>query len=712
MKNLFRKTANLICILLAILVFISLFTVPISAVSTEDVPYKTYTFWEGYSQKTAVPVKAVYKPVKAFSGANLSCGNFVNVQQVFSDGTYLYVVDSGNSRIVIFDTNYSLVKTIEHFEYNGELLSLSGVRGIYVFGDEMYIADTDNSRVLCCKNNEVFNVITKPDSTAIPKDFLFSPTRVIKDNNGYLYVLCDGSYYGLMVFSDTYEFCGFYGANTVTSSVFGAIKNFVTSIFETEAKHNASIQALPYQIIDVCIDKNGFLCTVNNEEEGQIRRFGSDGSNILVYNEQFDSGNADSFNFGDFPVSYIDTTSKYSAVITQNFNAVTVDSDGYIYGVDSTQGRIYMYDMQCKLLNVFGGGVSDGDQVGTFVTANSITCFGDDLLVSDFVTGRITVFRTTEYGKTLKKANLLTNAGKYSQAKEYWTTINKQDKNCQLAYKGLAKAELENENYEQAMHYAKTGLDRVTYADAFKHVRNSFISRNFWWISLCIVVLISLIVAFLIVSKNKNIVFVKQEKIKTALGTIIHPINTFSDIKFKNKGSVLIATIILFLFYATTVISKLKSGFMYVIVNTDSFNALFTLFGTVGVLLLWVLVNWVVCMLADGKGTLKDVYCASCYCLIPKIIYSILFLLLSHFTIATSNSAFTILANVFNIILVVLLLLSMTVIQDYSFFKAIGMAVVTVIGMAIGTFIIFVILTLGQDFISFIVGLVKEVVLR
>ena len=40
------------------------------------------------------------------------------------------------------------------------------------------------------------------------------------------------------------------------------------------------------------------------------------------------------------------------------------------------------------------------------------------------------------------------------------------------------------------------------------------------------------------------------------------------------------------------------------------------------------------------------------------------------------------------------------------------MAIVSVIGMAIGAFVIFVVLTLGQDLIGFVVGIIKEIILR
>lgn len=712
MKQIFSHLKKAFAIVLCIFTVASLLCVGVSAESMSQLPYTSYTYWSGYTNKTAVPIKTVFRAVDSFDGKKLGCGRLSEIHQVFSDGAFLYMADSGNGRIIKLDSQYKIAEIISSVKYKNETLTFGGFRGIYVYGDELYIADTENERVLCCKNGEVFKILEKPDSTAIPEDFIYAPTRVIKDKNGYLYVLCDGSYYGTMVFSESSEFCGFYGANTVNTTVFGAIKEFITSAFQTEEKHNASVQALPFQIMDMCLDSEGFICAVNSETEGQIRRFGTDGSNILIHTDQFEASNADSFNFGDFPVGYIDTTTKYSNYIKQSFSAIASDSDGYLYAVDATQGRIYMYDYSCNLLGVFGGGVSTGDQTGTFVTANSITVFGDDLIVSDFAEGKITVFRLTAYGKSFKTANTLTNAGKYAEAEEYWKYINSVDKNNQLAYKGLAKAALNREDYSAAMEYAKTGLDRVTYAEAFKYVRNGFLGKSFWWIAILAVALIAALSAFLVISKRREIVFIKNAKLRTAANTLFHPLDTFNAVKHKGMASVIISTVILILFYVTSVLGKLSGGFMFGVVNTSSFNALFTLIGTVGVMLLWVVINWVVCMLGEGKGTLREVYCTACYCLIPKIIYYVLYLIFSHTVIATTNTAFGILSTVCTGLMIILLLLSMTVVQEYTFFKAMGMAVVTVLGMAVGAFVIFVVLTLGQDFIGFIVGIIKEVILR
>lgn len=58
------------------------------------------------------------------------------------------------------------------------------------------------------------------------------------------------------------------------------------------------------------------------------------------------------------------------------------------------------------------------------------------------------------------------------------------------------------------------------------------------------------------------------------------------------------------------------------------------------------------------------------------------------------------------------ILLSITVVHDFSFTKALGLGIVIVIGMGIVLFIAFIMLTLGQDLLGFVMGIIKEAMLR
>ncbi|MBR4223535.1 MAG: hypothetical protein IKR73_01870, partial [Oscillospiraceae bacterium] len=64
----------------------------------------------------------------------------------------MYIVDRGNNRVIVTDLNFNMVNYLDKFTYNGETLKLNAPQGVFVdpYTDFMYIADTENSRVIKC----------------------------------------------------------------------------------------------------------------------------------------------------------------------------------------------------------------------------------------------------------------------------------------------------------------------------------------------------------------------------------------------------------------------------------------------------------------------------------------------------------------------------------------------------------------------------------
>ena len=151
---------------------------------------------------------------------------------------------------------------------------------------------------------------------------------------------------------------------------------------------------------------------------------------------------------------------------------------------------------------------------------------------------------------------------------------------------------------------------------------------------------------------------------------------------------------------------------MYIGDKKESFNAVYTLLGSIGIVILYVVVNWAACILIDGKGKFKEIFCVTGYSLIPLIIYSVMFSVLSHFLVDSAFSFLTVLQWTATLWTLLLLLLGMMIIHEFDFFKALKGIVLTIFGMFLAAFLIFIVFMLTQDFIGFIVGLIREATLR
>ncbi len=722
-----------------VLALLMLCGITVSAADLEQVPYYSYCYWEGPSRYEAVPMRAMYEPDVQINGDTLGTDNLYNARFITLSHDYkeLYILD-GNSRILVIDTaTNALIREIGKIQSPEGALDYSGMEGgLFVAEDgTLYIADHSNSRVLIADaNGQLIKVLGKPTDVGVPEDLEFTPTRIVMDSKGYLYVVCSGCYYGMLVYDTEYNFLGFHGSYKVEQTVVETIKGWITDLFMTNKKAEVSQKKLPAEILDIAIDGQGMLYTLSSGGYGQIKRLGLNGNQTLNHKFGFNSQSGDLINFSENPASY---THLHMPYVT-SLKAVTVDPEGFVYMLDAgNRGRIFMYDEECRAICIFSSGFNSGEQVGTSYTAQSFACSSDKMYVLDFNTKAVTIFNLTEYGKLFKQANTLTIAGEYGDALPLWQQVLKLDANNQRAYEGIGKAMLQQADalankaeatedalqadtmmteakalYEKTMEYAELGNDQQTYSEAYKVIQKDWLTANFWWIFLVCLAAVGGIAALLVLSKKRKVFEIKNVKVKTALSVPIHPIQAFNAIKFQKAGSVPLAILFVVLFYLASVSEDLYGGFMYVITDTSSYNSLFTLIGTVGVLLLWVIVNWGICILNEGKGSLKEVFTMSAYSMTPMIVYSVIFTVVSHVIPSSGDSAFTLLSTIMFIYTALLLLLGMTVVHEYTFFKAMGMTVLVILCMLLAAFVIFSVVLLSQQFINFFVDIINEIMLR
>lgn len=598
-------------------------------------------------------------------------------------------------------------------DYSG---TTTGARGLYVSKDgTLFICDTEHRRVLVVSSEgELEHIITKPEGIEIPEELDFTATRVVMDEKGYLYVSAgEACFYGLLVYDENYNFKGFHGAYNAPSTLLETLTGLITNLFMTNEKAASGEKNVGTGIIDIAIDSEGLLYTLSDPQSktGQIKRLGLNGSQTLNFKSGFTTQSGDLLNFFEQPTAYYKKGSSFR--ILSNLNSLAVDPQGYIYAADSGRSRVYVYDEECRMLCGFSISIEgNSTQLGTFHTPCALAASDDKLFVADSGNQTITVFELTEYGKLYKRADTLTINGKYAEAKADWEQILQMDANNQRAYEGLAKAYLAEDNYDMAMYYAEKGNDQQTYSLAYTEVQKIWLSNNFWWIFIVCVLAVGAIAAVLVISKKRKLFEIKNLKLRTALTTPFHPFQAFQALRTQKATSLLLACIFVVVFYLARVSQDLYGGFMYIIVDKANYNALFTLFGSVGILLLWVVTNWGICMLNDGKGSFMEVFCMSAYSMMPMIAYSVIFTVGSHVIPATSTDSFAMIGTILSIYTVLLLLIGMTVVHEYTFFKSIGMAIVTVLCMALAVFVLCSVVLLSQQFITFITSIVQELRVR
>ena len=139
-KKLLRFFLSVLCISVA-------FSVSVSALTPSYNPTKTY---ELDTDGATINVPTGYVQNGSFGNASFGLELPISAPEdfCFKNG-YFYILDSGNGRVVILNSDMKATATIDGVKRGDETLKFIGAQGIAVDNEEnIYIADTENYRIL------------------------------------------------------------------------------------------------------------------------------------------------------------------------------------------------------------------------------------------------------------------------------------------------------------------------------------------------------------------------------------------------------------------------------------------------------------------------------------------------------------------------------------------------------------------------------------
>jgi hypothetical protein len=368
---------------------------------------------------------------------------------------------------------------------DGTVTKLNKPMGVYVSAEKglIYIADTDNSRVLVSDmDGNVQREMTKPDSEVYDQKKTFLPQRVIADKAGNVYVVLGNITTGAAMFAPDGSFMGFYGANRVEPTA-KIISNYFRSIFMSDEKKAQRTRTVPSGITSFDIDGDFvFTCTSSSTQTTDtVKKLNAAGKNIFADME---------LSFGDYKPIYDTSQNK---LFSPSIVDIDIAEDGCINCLDFTTGRVFQYDEDCNLLFITG---AIAKQTGGFDHVAALESLDNDLYVLDSFKDTVTVFRETSFGRTVHEAAALHNAGRYEEALGPWEEVLKRDGNYRRAYIGVALALLRKGDYEGSMKYAKLADDGKIYNKAFEGYRRQFLKEHFTAMAAALAIAAAALIAF------------------------------------------------------------------------------------------------------------------------------------------------------------------------------------------------------------------------
>lgn len=481
MKKHIKKLLS--CILTGVISASSL-VMPVSA----DEPYTVYNY-DTWGE--AVPSQAGYLAEISILGDDFGIGHFSAPNDIFKDDNdNFYLADSGNDRIVVFDSEFSkVIKIYDTFKgLDGKDTTLKNPMGVFVDTQNqyIYIADNKNSRVI--KSDMDGNIVaefTKPTSEVYPQELTFLPQKVLVDSAGYVYIVVNNITSGAVMFNSSGEFVGFYGANKVKQTA-EVISNYMWNLIATDEQRASRSKSVPMGFNNFDIDKEGFIYTCTQSENTDIiKKVNPAGKNLFE--------NVDAL-WGD------DTTTSQTTK-TVAMTDIDISDNGYINCLDLTTGRVFQFDAECNLMFILG---TNSEQVGGFKKVSAVETKGNDIYVVDALKNNITVFKETEFGSIVHEATDLYNDGYYEEALQPWYEVLKRDGNYRNAYIGIASAKLNSGDYEEAMKYSRLADSGTRYNKAFEGYRQDWLDAHFSLVAFVIILLVVIWITNVILKKKNR----------------------------------------------------------------------------------------------------------------------------------------------------------------------------------------------------------------
>lgn len=415
-------------------------------------PYPGYIY--DVDENTPASING-YVYADSIDGYLLPIGPFDTPEDLFAaEDDTLYIVDSGNGRVIRMNRDKKVLLTFGDEEGPGKLNTPKGV--FVTKSGDIYVADTGNRRIARYDAaGKYVGQFLKPDSPLLGDNFIFSPSKVAVDKRGYLFVVSEGASQGLLQISPEGRFAGFFGANHLKWS----LGRFITKLIATQEQKAQMATEKPPEFSNLFADTEGFYYTTSvGIHINQVKRLSTVGVDIL--NGDGPGGATDEENtYGDYQLP----TTNFAPAF-ESFVDVTVSGTGMITALDSVTGKAFQYDQIKNLLFIFGG---IGEQKGLFKVPSSIAETSDGTIyIADKGRHRIDLFKPTPFGNKVHEASFLHTEGKYQEAMPIWQEVLRMNASYSIAYSGIGRALLKSENYAEAMKYFKLGKDKYGYSEA------------------------------------------------------------------------------------------------------------------------------------------------------------------------------------------------------------------------------------------------------
>ena len=285
----------------------------------------------------------------------------------------------------------------------------------------------------------------------------------------------------------------------------------------------------------------------------------------------------------------------------------------------------------------------------------------------------------------------------------------------------LAQAAYKNEQFEEAKQLFREAGDKEGYSEAYWQIRLRWFQQYFSWIASA--VLAAFVLLQLIDRWTKRRGGRSEQRIgnrrplpsivlhmKHALHVLKHPIDGFTAIRYEGKGNLWSAIFILLLVYASMLFREFNTSFVFNDALRVNVYTIFTQFFVVWIA--WVAANHLVSSIYRGEGRLRDIFIGSAYAMVPYCVVGVPLAIVSNVMTLSESSVYQFIDQGIVLWVALLIFWKVQFIHNYSVGETLMNMVLTLATMLVLGLLIFIMVGLTRDLISFVLEVLREVALR
>lgn len=202
------------------------------------------------------------------------------------------------------------------------------------------------------------------------------------------------------------------------------------------------------------------------------------------------------------------------------------------------------------------------------------------------------------------------------------------------------------------------------------------------------------------------------KSLKFALYCITHPVDGYWDLTHEKRGTYAAANTILIITLIVRIMKLRYTSFIFLTVYWEELNIFLYLASILFPLALFVVGNWALTTLFDGKGRLGQVYMATCYAMTIYPIVQLPLMIFSNFVTVDEKEFYTVISMLSLVYAALMIITAMGQIHEFSMGKNLLFMVASLFAMLVIVFILMLFFSMISQGVAYFISLGREFLFR